>query len=268
MSGKGECIAFANHKGGTAKTTTCLSIAGYLARKGYKVLVVDFDPQANATSGLGIDGMSLRHSMYDVVLDLCHGQQGTPITQVILETDVENLHVAPSELDLAVAETVMQRTGNRWSILRRALEKIKPRYDFLLIDLPPSSGLLTINGLCAADQVIVPIDPSIFALEAIENLRRSFHDIRRMTHHTIRRITAVLVRYKRPNLLSRFMGNRNSCQEIETRLKEMFDRVFVVPESDEIYRAQKKGIPVSHLAPRSSVGKAYGKIAESIAEQQ
>src|SRR5436309_949103 len=96
MSGRAQCIAFANHKGGTGKTTSCLSIAGYLAKSGSKVLVVDFDPQANATSGLGIDKKTLHYSMYDAVLDQCDGHKGVPITHVIVETDVKNLHLAPS----------------------------------------------------------------------------------------------------------------------------------------------------------------------------
>lgn len=104
MSRTAECIVLANHKGETGKTTSCLSIAGYLANSGKKVLVVDFDPQANTTSGLGIDTIAVKYSMYDAVLDQCNGYEGVPITQAILETDVEKLHVVPSELDLAVAE--------------------------------------------------------------------------------------------------------------------------------------------------------------------
>ena len=131
MSKRAQCIVFANHKGGTGKTTTCLSIAGCLAGSGYKVLVVDFDPQASATSGLGIDGMSLRASMYDAVLDQCEGQEGVPITQVILETDMENIHIAPSELDLGVAEILMQRSRNRTSILHRIMERLNMRFGLL-----------------------------------------------------------------------------------------------------------------------------------------
>ena len=265
MPKRAQCIVFANHKGGTGKTTSCLSIAGFLARSGHKVLVVDFDPQANATSGLGLDGMSLRASMYDAVLDQCEGCEGMPITQVILETNLENIHAAPSELDLAVAEVIMQRSRKRTTILRRILEMVRPFYDYILIDLPPSSGLLTINGLCAADRMVVALDPSVFALEALENLKKSFHDVRRMARHSIHRITAVLVRYVKPDPVSRLLGSRNASQEIEARLKEMFDPVFIVPDSVEIYRAQKKGMPISHLAPGSRVGKAYRRIAESIA---
>jgi chromosome partitioning protein len=104
MSRTEQCPAFIRRKGGRGKTTWCPSIAGYLAKSGNKVLVVNFDPQANATSGLGIDLMVLERSMYDAVLDRCDGHEGVPITRVILETDVENLHVAPSEFDLGVAE--------------------------------------------------------------------------------------------------------------------------------------------------------------------
>ena len=160
----------------------------------------------------------------------------------------------------------MQRSRDRTAILCRALGRVGHCYDYILVDLPPSSGLLTINGLCAADQLVVPVDPSIFALEALENLKKSFHDVRRMAHHSIRRITAVLVRYMKLGLVSRLLGRRDGSQEVETRLREMFDPVFTVPSSVEIYQAQKKGMPISHLAPESKVGKAYRKIAESIAQ--
>ena len=259
-----ECIAFANHKGGTGKTTSCLSIAGYLAKSDNRVLVVDFDPQANATSGLGIDTMTLKYSMYDAVLNQCDDYEGVPITQVVLETDVENLHVAPSELDLAVAEVVMQHVRNRAGILNRILEKVKPSYDYILIDLPPGSGLLTINGLCASDQVVVPLDPSIFSLEALDNLKIYFDDIKRMAGHSINQITWVLIRYASPPLLSRMFHKRNPSQEVEARLREMFDTVFVAPESREIYETQRQGVPISHYAPSSRVGRAYAEITKSI----
>ena len=113
MAEQAQCIALANQKGGTGKTTSCLGIAGWLAKEGNRVLVVDFDPQANATSRLGIDTMALRHSVYDAVLNQCDGYRGVPITRVILETEFDYLHLAPAELDLAVAEAVIQRTRRR-----------------------------------------------------------------------------------------------------------------------------------------------------------
>lgn len=264
MGKAAECIAFTNPKGGTGKTTSCLSIAGYLARSGSKVLVVDFDPQANTTSGLGIDKTTLQRSIYDAVLNHCDGYKGVPITQVILETDVENLHIAPSELDLGVAEILMQRTRNRANILNRTLEEAGPLYEYILIDLPPSSGLLMINGLCAANQVIVPLDASVYSLEALDNLKISFDDIKRMNGHSINQITAILIRYVKPDLFSRIARKRNPSQEVEVRLREMFGTVFIVPDSVEIYETQRQRVPISHYAPGSKVGRAYAEIAKSI----
>jgi len=263
MSGA-QCVAFANHKGGCGKTTSCLSVAGYLAKSGSKVLVVDLDPQANATSGLGIDVTTLQYSVYDAVLDQCNGYEGVSITRVILETDVENLHVAPAEFDLSVAEVLMQRAKDRAGILNRILEEVRPLYDYILIDVPSSSGLLMINGLCAANSAVVPLDPSIFSLEALDNLKASFHDVKQIAGHSVNQITCVLIRYVKPNVFSRMLHKRNASQEVEERLRAMFHTVFVVPESVEIYRAQRQGIPISHYAPRSRVGKAYAKIARSI----
>jgi len=170
-------IAFANHKGGTGKTTSCISIAGYLARADNKMLVVDLDPQVNATSGLGIDTASLKHSMYDAFLDQCETHTGVPITQVILQTDMPNLHVAPAEWDLSVAEVLLLESDLRSGILNRILESVRSSYDYILLDLPPSLRLLSINGLCAADHVVLPLDPSIYSLESIRNLDTTFDDI-------------------------------------------------------------------------------------------
>ena len=265
MSKTAKCVAFANHKGGTGKTTSCLSIAGFLAKGGNKVLVVAFDPQANATAGLGIEVMSLKHSMYDAVLDQCDGYEGVLITQVILETDVENLHVAPSEWDLSVAEVLMQHTKGRAGMLSRILEEVRPRYEYILIDLPPSSGLLTINGLCASDEAVVPLEPSILSLEALDNLKISFDDIKRLAGHTINQITVVLIRYVKHNFFLRKFYKRDSSQEVEAKLREMFHTVYVVPDAtEEIYQAQRDGLPISHYAPGSRVGRAYERIARSI----
>jgi chromosome partitioning protein len=258
-SRRSQCVAFANHKGGTGKTTSCLSIAGYLAKGGSKVLVVDFDPQSNATSGLGIEKKSLSSSMYDVVLGQCDGQQGLPLVRVIVETEIPNLHLAPSEFDLAVAECYILKSHDRTNLLRRILEPVRPYYDYILIDSPPASGLLTINSLCAADHVVVPVDPSIFALEAMDDLKRTFSDIQRLTGHVVHTLGAVLIRYAKPN------GRKSTvCQEVEASLREMFCPVFLVPAADEIYHTQQQGVPISHYAPRSGVGKAYEKIAKTI----
>lgn len=265
MANMAECIAFVNHKGGTGKTTSCISIAGFLAKNGYKTLVVDFDPQANATSGLGIDSSSLQYSMYDVILDQCEGYEGVPVSRIILETNVTKLHLAPSEFDLSVAEVLLYRVKERTGVLTLILEEIKDSYDYILIDLPTSSGLLSINGLCAADQVLIPVDPSIYSLEALDNLKHTFRDIRRMEGRPINKITVILNRYHVENdVFAKMFQKRHPSHEVELRLREMFTTVFTVPEAIEIYDAQKKGVPISHFAPKSRAGKSYEKIARNI----
>ena len=256
---RAPCVAFANHKGGTGKTTSCLSIAGYLAKGGSKVLVVDFDPQGNATAGLGIDRKSLTYSMYDAILAYCDGHEGVPLTHVILETDVPGLHVAPAEFDLAVAECYMLESRDRTNLLYSALEMARPLYDYILVDLPPTSGLLTINGLCAGDCVVVPLDPSVYALESLGDLQQSFRDIEECTGRRStpsRRCSRAYVEADGPG--------RIPSQEIEASLKAVFHPVFVVPVADEIFQTQKEGVPISHYAPRSGVGKAYEKITKTI----
>ena len=251
-----ECIAFTNHKGGTGKTTSCLSIAGCLAKSGSKVLVVDFDPQASATSGLGIDVASLQHSIYDTVLAHCDGYTGLPIKRVILETDVKNLHLAPSELDLAVAEVMIQSLKKKASVLQQILVEVKPLYEYILIDLPPSVGILTINGLYAANQVVVPLEPGVFSLEALDNLKIIFKDIERMTGHSLNQVTVIMNRYVKQNIFSRIFYKHSPSSEILARLRQIFNIVFTVPDSTQIYLAQQKGLPLSHYAPESEAGKA------------
>jgi chromosome partitioning protein len=259
-----ECIAFANPKGGSGKTTSCLSIAGYLAKSGNKVLVVDFDPQASATSGLGIESTSLRHSVYDAVLAHCDGYDGLPISQVVLKTSIKNLCLAPSEPDLAAAEMLMQINKQRTGILKRTLADVIPLYDYILIDLPPGLGLLMINGLCAADHVIVPLDASIYSLEALDNLKTLFSDIKRINGHTFNQITAILVRFIKPDIISRLVRRSNPSQAVEAKLKEMFGTVYFIPDSRDIYESQRQGVPISHLPGGGKAGKAYAEIARNI----
>ena len=208
MSQDIKCISFVNPKGGTGKTTSCVSIGGSLAKQGKKVLIVDFDPRANATLALGIDSSTLKKSIYDVVLSYC-GYNQTPITSVILETTVQNLHIAPSEPDLAVAEVLMQNTKNKSFILKQMIY--------------------------------------------------IFSDIRKMARCRIDDVTIILTRYQKPNLLSLLLRRHNASQEVEMKLKQMSKDVFIVPESQEIYEAQKQGLPISHYAPESAAGKAYEK---------
>lgn len=264
MSEIAKCIAFANYKGGTGKTTSCLSIAGFLAKSGSKVLLIDFDPQASATSGIGIDKLTVKHSLYDAILSLCDGYENVPLRSVLLKTEVENLHLAPSEWDLSAAEVIMQQTKEKVTLLRTLIQTVQSQYDYILIDTPPSSGLLLMNCFVAADHLIIPFDPGIFSLEAIDNLKTAFLDIKRNTGHNFNKFTIILTRYVGQDPLERLLFGDNPSHQVKKMLTGIFKYIFVVPESPEIYRSQRQGVPISHYAPRSKAGRAYRKIAEAI----
>ncbi|MGD1807526.1 ParA family protein [Dapis sp. BLCC M126] len=260
-----KTIAFANLKGGTGKTTICINIAGCLTLINPKsrVLVVDFDPQANATSGLGIDEKSLENSIYDVVLNQFQEYQGVPITQTIVETQIENLHLVPSELNLAVASILMHQCKDQVGILNRILAPIKSYYDYILIDVPSDTGLFMLNSLRAADEAVIPIDSSIFSLEALEKFQIYCQDIQNMTRYKISRFMVVLNRYTKSKTSSQSKKkSKNSIsEEIEEAVKRMSYPLFKIPESLLVYRSQQEGMPISHFSPTSQIVKNYMEIA-------
>lgn len=264
MVNKPQCIVFANLKGGTGKTTSCLSIGGFLSRMGHKVLIIDLDPQNNATRSLGLNSYLYQYSTYDLLIRNCNGSQYVPLNKVIQPTKIENLDIAPSEYDLVVAEVIIQRCPDKTMILNQALEEIRPFYDFILIDTPPSSGLLSINGLCAADSAVLSFDPGYLSVGALEMFRKLLDDIYIGSGHTLGKITVILDRYIEPNIFVDMFGKPNASQEAERILIKMFGSIFLVPEDNAIYEAQKKGLPISHHAPRSMVGRAYEKIARRL----
>ncbi len=249
-------IAFAHHKGGTGKTTSCINISGYLALWGKKVLVIDLDPQADATSALGIDKNSVGESMYDVMI----GDVG--IEDVVLETEIENIQLAPATLDLVGAEPHMYRISNRISVLKRSIEGIRKYYDFIMIDTPPGPGLFIINGVVASDHTIVTLDPSVFALEGIETLSTIFDDINESSGVKINPRMAILTRCNKASVFARIAGRRDPVKEIREAMEEFFDSVYTVPYGVEVYEAQLKGVPISHYKPKCKAGVAYKRIAE------
>ena len=264
-----KIIAVVNLKGGTGKTTICINVAAHLAQPngGGRVLVVDFDPQANATSGLGIDGAILEHSIYDAILDQCEGYRGVPITQIILETDIENLHLAPSELDLGSAPIIMQRLKHCVGLLSQTLKPIQPFYDYILIDAPSDAGLFVLNGLYAAEHVLIPLDSSIFALEGLNNLMIYCQDVEQMTGHRIDQFTVILNRYIKSRATSKKTSKSSPSEEIEAAVKDMAYTIFTIPDSISAYRAQQKGIPICQHAPGSNIDNAYKAIANYLSSQ-
>ncbi|KQC08347.1 MAG: chromosome partitioning protein [Methanolinea sp. SDB] len=272
-------ITFAHHKGGTGKTTSCLNISGFLQKAGKRVLVIDIDPQANATSGLGIDPSSLDRSIYDVFMSSVEDYPRVSIRDVTLHTE-PGIDIAPSTLDLVGVEPFLYMIEHRFRILKDELSAVKGRYDFILIDTPPSMGQLVINGLIAADHTIVTFDRGVFALNGLNTLMTIFDDIEEMVGEKISPDMAILTRWSHVNgknpwfmkILS-ILGigdpgveERENLATIENEVKTHFPSVFTVPFDQAVYQAQKSGLPISHFAPLCEAAKVYEQITSEILE--
>lgn len=252
---RGKKITFAHFKGGTGKTTSCLNIAGYLHQNGKKVLVVDFDPQGNATSGLGIDKNSLEFSMYDVITG------DKDIKEIVVETE-SGIHLAPANLDLMKAESYIHDTKSREFVLRKTLRGVKEYYDYILIDTPPGPGLFIINGIVASDIIFVPLDPGIFALEGVEDLKAVFDALNDVVSFEVKPSIGILTRCVKPSLFSRILRKSNPMKEIKEEAENFFEKVFLIPFSKKVYDSQLKGLPLSSYASHCDAGKAYKEIIE------
>ena len=253
-----KTIAFVHHKGGTGKTTSCLNIAGWLVKMDKRVLVVDLDPQGNATAGLGVDRNTCEGTIYDVFF----GKHN--IEEVILETDSQ-VHLAPSSIDLLAVETNMACQINNACILRDNLGGIGEHFDYILIDVPPGSTLLMINGIVASENIIIPLDSGVFAYEAMETLKTLILDL----YEELKIETNIMMILLRSYSSSIF--DKGPTKEIKKMLENFLAnnlsvnvRLFTIPFSRKIYKAQMKGMPISHFAPFSNVGRAYKRIAKDI----
>jgi chromosome partitioning protein len=259
MTMEAKSITLVHHKGGTGKTTACLNIAGWLVRLGRKVLVVDIDPQGNATAGLGVDRSTLDASIYDVFL----GTQ--QIENILLETD-SGIFLAPSSVDLLAAEIRLAGKINNAMILKRNLGRIAHHFDYILIDVPPGSTLLMMNGIAASENIIIPMDSGIFAYETLETLKVLIEDL----HVVLGIETNVMMVLLKEQPSSLF--ERSPSTEIKSMVRKFLAdnlggriKVFTIPFSNKVNRAQLKGIPVSHFAPSSKVSRAFKKIVQEIA---
>jgi chromosome partitioning protein len=245
-------LAVANQKGGVGKTTTAVNLGASLADLGYRTLVIDLDPQGNASTGLGIDTRNLETTMYDVVL------REVPLDDVVEPTAVRNLFVAPASLDLAGAEIELVPAFSRELRLRRALEAAVDDYDFVLIDCPPSLGLLTVNGMSAAHEVLVPIQCEYYALEGLGQLLRNIELVRKGLNPTLEVTTIILVMYDARTKLA-----DQVVQEVRAHFGDKVCRT-VVPRTVRLSEAPSYGQPILAFDPTSRGAIAYRELAKEV----
>ncbi len=246
----GRIIAIANQKGGVGKTTTAVNTAAALVLAGRRVLLCDFDPQGNATSGLGVDKNTLQRSVYDGLID------GVPARELILRTRFCDL--LPASISLAGAEIELVDMPDREHCLRRLLTPVSFDYDFILIDCPPSLGLLTLNALCAADTVLAPIQCEYYALEGLSQLVQTIRSVKRSLNPSLA-LEGIL--------LTMFDSRTNLSQQVVGEVKKHFPRqVFpvVIPRNVRLSEAPSHGVPVLFYDRSSKGAKCYEKLAACI----
>lgn len=249
----GKIIAFANQKGGVGKTTTCLNVSAYMALMGKKVLLIDIDPQGNATSGLGVAKNSEVNSIYQVISGDC------PIEEAIIKSNVENLDLLPANLDLAGVEVELVHKKDRENIFKNILANVKNSYDYITIDCPPSLGLITVNSLTAANSICIPMQCEFFALEGLSQLMNTVRLIKKSGLNPDLQIEGVVLtmREKRSNL------GKQVAEEIN---KFFGNSVFktVIPRNVRLAESPSYGMPV-YLYDKSCTGaEAYLNLTEEI----
>lgn len=248
----GKIISVVNQKGGVGKTTTAVNLGAYLAHLGKHVLLVDIDPQANATSGLGIDHRELEHGVYEALI----GEKS--IFDVIKYTAQERFRVAPATISLAGAGIDLVNMEEREFRLSKILEEVREEYDYIIIDGPPSLGLLTINSLVAANEVLIPIQSEYYALEGLSQLLNTINLVQANLKPELGIMGAVITMYDKRNKLS---------DSVMEELYQHFpNRIFrsVVPRNVRLAESPSYGRSILHYDPNSKGGKAYEKLAREV----
>ena len=233
-------IVVANQKGGVGKTTTAINLAASLAELGKKVLVVDMDPQGNTTSGLGIDKEQAENTVYELMLEECS------VEDAIMESEYENLSVLPSNINLAAAEIELVGAEEKEYILKKAIDKVKKNYDFVLIDCPPSLSMLTINAMCAADTVLVPIQCEYYALEGLSQLIHTINLVQDRLNPDLEIEGVVFTMYDaRTNL---------SLQVVENVKNNLDQNIYktIIPRNVRLAEAPSYGMPITRYDKRST----------------
>lgn len=247
----GKIISVANQKGGVGKTTTTVNLGTILAKRGKNVLLIDADPQGNATSGLGVT-KDVELSVYDVLI----GE--TEVEQTLQETIIKNLRICPSNISLAGAEVQLVPMMSREQRLKTKLDKVKDKYDYILIDCPPSLGLITLNAFTASDSVLIPIQCEYFALEGLGQLLNTVNLVKKHLNKNLDIEGALLTMYD---------ARTNLSNQVVKEVKKYFEnKVYktVIPRNVRLSEAPSYGMPITVYDPKSKGAKAYEKFAKEL----
>ena len=248
----GRTIVIANQKGGVGKTTTAINLSASLAEAEKKVLVIDIDPQGNTTSGFGIEKDEQENTIYELLLDECE------IEDCMIVTEFDDLTIIPSNVNLAAAEIELVGIEEKEYILKKALDKVRDKYDFIIIDCPPSLSMLTINAMCAADTVLVPIQCEYYALEGLTQLIHTINLVKERLNPELEMEGVVFTMYDaRTNL---------SLQVVENVKNNLNQEIYktIIPRNVRLAEAPSHGMPVNKYDSKSTGAESYRLLAEEV----
>lgn len=253
----GKAIAIFNQKGGVGKTTTNINLAACLAKRGKKVLMVDIDPQGNTTSGIGIRKRTLKVTLYDALID-----DKFNVSKAVLPTNTENLFIIPASVDLAGAEVELAQLEGREGRLKRVIDAVRNDYDYILVDCPPSLGILTINSLTAVDSVLVPIQCEFYALEGVSQLLSTIEMVKKRMNPKL---------YIDGVILSMFDGRTNLSAAVVEDVRNFFGAAMyetVIPRNVRLAEAPSYGVPIIKYDPSAPGAKAYEAFTKEFLERE
>ena len=248
----GKIVSFSNQKGGVGKTTSCVNIGAQIANKGKKVLIIDMDPQGNATSGLGLSKSKIKKTIYDVIIGKC------PAEEAIIKTKFKNLSVIPANIDLAGAEIELYEIDQSLNFTKIALESIKDNYDYIFIDCPPSLGMLTVKALSVSDGVVVPMQCEFYSLEGMSQLLNTIKKIRQLYNPELQIVGILLTMYN---------GRLTLTNQVVAELKKYYaEKLFKVPISRtvRISEAPGYGEPICYHDPYGKGSLEYAAVAKEL----
>ena len=248
----GKIIAIANQKGGVGKTTTSINLSSCLAELGKKVLLVDIDPQGNATSGVGIIKQNLENTVYELFLEEC------TVSECLTQSAVDNLNVLPSNVNLSGAEIDLIDVENREYTLKESISEIRDRYDYIILDCPPSLSMLTVNAMTAADTVLVPIQCEYYALEGLTQLIHTINLVKKKLNPQLELEGVVFTMYdSRTNLSLQVVEN------VKDNLKQNIYKT-IIPRNIRLAEAPSHGLPINLYDPKSTGAESYRLLAEEV----